>query len=451
MTQTSPASIDIQVRILQLEKDLGEARAHAEAENRAILQLEHDLGEERAARQRAEAENRAKSELMATVSHEVRTPMGEIISMAELLLGTDLDERQRHFAETLAQSGRGLLTLLNDILDYSKLEAGSFELEKVPFDFIAFMQNIDGTFEELARDKGLASSMELADGFPVQLVGDPVRIRQILDILISNAVKFTDQGSIRVLAGYGHDGNDLVLRFEVHDTGIGLEQHQMTHLFKPYQQAGNPAAEKIGGTGLSLSIARQLAQLMGGDLGVESSLQCGSMFWFTLRLSQAAKASTNHPAPPAHVAEPGLTAAPRPADVPPGPLSGHVLVVEDNQINQMLIAAYLEQFGLSYETAVNGRDAVNMARNHHFDVVLMDIMMPVMDGMEATRQIRSLNGPAASVAIIALTAHAMKGDRETYLGAGMDGYVSKPVSAAELFSALSEHLAIEPKGVTSRA
>ena len=430
MTLTPPASDDITARLKQLEQA---------------------LAAERAGRARAEAESRAKSELLATVSHEVRTPMGAIISMADLLLGTVLNERQRHYAETLAQSGRGLLTLLNEILDFSKLEAGRFELEAVSFDFAELMQSIGSMLAVRAQEKGLASSLDLADGFPAQLWGDPVRIRQILDNLIDNAVKFTDQGSIRVLAGYGHDGDELVLRFEVHDTGIGLTAQQIEHLFKPYAQADSSVAVKYGGTGLGLSIARQLAQLMGGDMGAESSPQQGSMFWFTIRVREAAKASPDHvPSPdhvaaPDHVATPGLTAAPGPANARLGPLSGHVLVVEDNEINQMLIAAYLEQFGLSHETAVNGQEAVKMLQERQFDVVLMDIMMPVMDGLEATKQIRALSGPAAKVPIIALTAHAMKGDRETYLGAGMDSYVSKPVSAADLFSALCEHLGIEPQ------
>ncbi|MHA1164445.1 MAG: response regulator [Alphaproteobacteria bacterium] len=438
MTQTPPASIDIQVRILQLEQA---------------------LEDERAARTRAEAETLVKSELLATVSHEVRTPMGAIISMAELLLRTNLDERQRHYAKTLVQSSRGLLTLLNEILDFSKLEAGRFELESVSIDFPELMQGIGSMLEARAQEKGLASSLELADNFPARLMGDPVRIRQILDNLIDNAVKFTDRGSVRVLAGYGHDGDELVLRFEVHDTGIGLDQQHLQHLFRPYEQADSSVAAKYGGTGLGLSIARQLAQLMGGDLGAEGSPHLGSMFWFTIRVTEAAKASPNNAAEPDHVAQSdhvdqpdravqaSLVAAP----VQLGPLSGHVLIVEDNEINQMLIAAYLEQFGLSFETAVNGEEAVKMVSERSFDVVLMDIMMPVMDGIESTRQIRNLNGPAANIQIIALTAHAMQGDRETYLEAGMDGYVSKPVRAAELFTALSDHLGIEPQGFTSSA
>jgi len=434
MTQTPPASIYLEAQLDLLEKA---------------------LSEERDARLRAEAETLAKSKLLATVSHEVRTPMGAIISIAELLLGTNLNERQRYYAQTLEQSGRGLLALLNEILDSSKLEAGRLELESVAFDLPELMQGIGSTLEVRAQEKGLNSSLELADDFPAQLMGDPVCIRRILDNLIDNAVKFTEAGSVRVLAGYGHDGDELVLRFEVHDTGIGLDQQQIKHLFKPYEQADSSVAAKYGGTGLGLSIARQLAQLMGGDLGVESTPHQGSMFWFTIRVSEAAKTSPDHEAQPIPEAQPDQAPQPNleptPAPATLGPLSGHVLVVEDNEINQMLIAAYLDQFGLSYETAVNGEEAVRMVSERAFDVVLMDIMMPVMDGIEATRQIRLLNSPAANIQIIALTAHAMQGDRETYLEAGMDGYMSKPVRAAELFTALSDHLGIKPQDFTASA
>ena len=404
-----------------------------------LQELEKALSEERVARARAEAATRAKSDLLATVSHEVRTPMGAIISMAELLLGTSLDERQRHYAETLQQSGRGLLSLLNEILDYSKLEAGRFELELVSFCFAELMDSVGEGLKARADEKELTSSIDIAEGFPERLVGDPLRIRQILNNLIDNALKFTEAGSVRVRAGYGRDGDEIVMRFEVSDTGLGLTTQQIARLFEPYEQGDSSVAVKYGGTGLGLSIARQLAQLMGGDLGCESVPDQGSMFWFTIRAREAGKAAA------------GQVAAPAKATAVLGPLAGHVLIVEDNDINQMLIAAYLEQFGLSHETAVNGKEAVTMMQQKRFDVVLMDIMMPVMDGLEATKQIRTLGDPAAKVPIIALTANAMRGDKETYLAAGMDGYVSKPVSAADLFAALVEHLKFEPQNTAASA
>ena len=361
--------------------------------------------------------------------------------MADLLLGTGLDDRQRHYAQTLEQSGRALLTVLNEILDFSKLEAGRFDLEVVSFDFAELMKSVGAELGARANDKGLASSLDIAEGFARQLRGDPVRLRQILNNLIDNALKFTETGSVRVRAGYGHDGDEIMLRFEVHDTGIGLTAQQITCLFEPYAQADSSVAVKYGGTGLGLSIAGQLAKLMGGEMGCESKPDEGSMFWFTVRVREAGAA-----APASKAQDPDERSA---AKAAMGPLSGHMLIVEDNEINQMLIAAYLDQFGLTHEVAVNGQIAVKMVKESKFDVVLMDIMMPVMDGLEATKQIRALPSPTGKLPIIALTANAMKGDRETYLAAGMDGYVSKPISAADLFTALSEHIGIEPQAITS--
>jgi two-component system sensor histidine kinase/response regulator len=410
MTQTPPTSQDMTARILQLEQALA----------------------------KAQADDKAKSELLATVSHEVRTPLGAIISMADLLLGTELNDRQRHFAETLEQSGRSLLTVLNEILDFTKLDAGRFELEVVSFDFTEMMKSIGEELQARANGKGLASSVDIAEGCAQHLRGDPVRIRQILNNLIDNALKFTEAGSVRIRAGYGHDGDEIVLRFEVEDTGIGLTAQQITGLFEPYAQADSSVAVKYGGTGLGLSIARQLAQLMGGELGCESTADVGSMFWFTVRVRDAVKA-----APVSQQQESTKATL--------GPLSGHMLIVEDNDINQMLIAAYLDQFGLTYEIAKNGQEAVDMVQKRHYDVVLMDIMIPVMDGLEATKQIRALAEPVSTVPIIALTANAMKGNREAYLGAGMDGYVSKPLNAADLFTALTDHLSVETQAASSNA
>lgn len=405
--------------------------------------LEQALQRERAARAAAEHASHAKSDLLATVSHEVRTPLGAIISMADLLLATGLDEKQRHYASTLRQSGRGLLAILNDILDYSKLSAGRFELEYVRFDFIELMRAVGAALSARAGAKGLESALELDGTCPQYLVADPVRIRQVLNNLIDNALKFTETGRVVVRASFSADGGDGVLSFEVCDTGIGITEAEKAQLFRPYSQGSAAVAARYGGTGLGLSIAKRLAELMGGEMDCESVDGQGTVFRFTIRARCAEPETTDAPA-----LEPeGDAPAPGADDL----LAGRVLIVEDNGINQMLISAYLENFGLAHEIVSNGHAALDALATEHFDLVLMDIMMPGIDGLETTRRIRALPCAKANVPIVALTANAMKGDRETYLAAGMDGYVSKPVSAAELFAALGEHLERAPRMTAARA
>lgn len=391
-----------------------------------ISALEKALDAEQQARRQAEAANRAKSELLATVSHEVRTPMGAIISMADLLLSSRLNATERRYAETLQQSARGLLAVLNDILDYSKLEAGAMAIEPVCFDFREFMDGVAAALAARAQTKGLEASLQIADDCPRHVVGDPVRLRQVLNNLTDNAFKFTDKGGVRIAVTCASYGAHAVLRFEVVDTGIGMSDRQKERLFLPYVQADRSVAARYGGTGLGLSIARRLVELMGGDMGCESVEGRGSLFWFTAPLEQAPSATGGADATDATVGD--------------GPLAGHVLVVEDNPVNQMVIGAYLERFGLTHDVAANGAEAIDALARRRFDLVLMDVMMPQVNGIEATQRIRALPAPLSAVPIVALTANAMKGDRETYLAAGMDGYVSKPINARDLFEALAEHL-----------
>ncbi|MGD9869243.1 MAG: response regulator [Hyphomicrobiales bacterium] len=389
-----------------------------------LEELERAVETETAARSRAEAESRAKSELLATVSHEVRTPLGAIISMADLLLATPLNETQRKYVETLEHSGRGLLTVVNGILDYSKLEAGQFELAAAPFDLHELLRSVAESLKARAAGRGLSAHVEIAAGCPVNVVGDAARIRQVLDNLVDNAIKFTEQGTVTLRAGHEIQGGVLVLRFEIIDTGMGLTQQQQARLFKPYAQGDRSVAPRYGGTGLGLHIARRLAKMMGGEIGCDSERGAGSTFWFTVR---------------AGAGDAPRRAAPREAPAPAaeGALRGRVLVVEDNHINQMLIAAYLDRFGLAYDMAANGVIALQRIAAVDYDLALMDVMMPEMDGLECTRRIRALSGPKARLPIVALTANAMKGDRESYLAAGMDGYVSKPVSAKDLHDAIA--------------
>jgi signal transduction histidine kinase/ActR/RegA family two-component response regulator len=376
---------------------------------------------ERQLRERAEAADRAKSELLAVVSHELRTPMGAVISMSELLLNSPLDTTQRRYAETLQQSARSLLTVLNDILDYSKLEAGRFELDRAAFDLHELVKSVGSEVQARAREKGLKGVVNVGMSCPRFVKGDATRLRQVLTNLTDNAVKFTSTGAVHLHANSGEASGRLALRFDVTDTGIGFSEFQKERLFQPYVQADRTKANEYGGTGLGLSIARRLVELMGGEIGCESAVGQGSLFWFTIPTERAETTPFKD--------APGT-----------GTLTGHVLVVEDNAVNRMLIGAYLEEFGLTYDVVENGGEALVRLAAKDYDLVLMDIMMPELDGVETTKRIRKLGGDTAEVPIVALTAHAMKGDREDYLAAGMDGYVSKPIRGRDLFAALVPYL-----------
>ena len=383
---------------------------------------------ERQMREQAEAADRAKSDLLAVVSHELRTPMGAVISMSELLLKGPLESNQRRYAETLQQSARSLVTVLNDILDFSKLEAGRFELDSAVFDLHELVKSVGSALQARAREKGLLGAVNVGMSCPRFIKGDSVRLRQVLTNLIDNAVKFTPRGSVHLHANAGEASGKLSLRFDVTDTGIGFGEFQRERLFQPYAQIDRTNASQ--GTGLGLSISRRLVELMGGEIGCESAPGQGSLFWFTVPTERAE-------------VTPAMDA---PAT---GTLVGHVLAVEDNAVNRTLIGAYLEEFGLTCDIVETGAAALKRLASKDYDLVLMDIMMPELDGVETTKRIRKLGGDAAKVPIVALTAHAMKGDREDYLAAGMDGYVSKPIRGRDLFAALKPYLSDGDNSVES--
>ena len=383
------------------------------------------LAQEREAKEAAEAADQAKSELLATVSHELRTPMGAIISMAELLQQTALDETQKKYASTLHQSARSLLTVLNDILDFSKLDAGRFELDTAPFDLHDLVQSVAQGLQARASERGLASGLDIGATCPRFVKGDATRIRQILTNLVDNALKFTSEGSVRLHVSARETNSSFMLRFDVSDTGIGLDHEGQERLFEPYIQAGSTTATQYGGTGLGLSIAQRLVLLMGGEIGCESEVGQGSMFWFAIAAERAESSQKAKEAQPTRR------------------LQGHLLVVEDNAVNRMLIGAYLDEFGLTYEMVETGASAIMALASNSYDLVLMDIMMPELDGVQTTQRCRLLHGPAAEVPIIALTAKAMKGDREKFLASGMNGYVSKPIRGRELHAALAPFLALD--------
>lgn len=385
-----------------------------------IESLVEALDAERAERERAEAADRAKSDLLAVVSRELRAPMGALTSMSELLLVSQLDDTQRRYAETLERSARGLLSVLDDLLDFSRLEAGRCDLAVAPFDLHNLVKTVEATLRAKADEKSLQGGVHIGMSCPRYVKGDAGRISQILANLIDNAVKFTQDGSVKLHVNAGEAYGKLTLRFDVVDTGIGLGESEVTRLFQPYVQAER--AREAGGTGLGLFIARRLVELMGGEIGCESAPGQGSLFWFTLpaeRTARATPAQTN------------------------GRLAGHVLAVEDNAVNRMLISAYLEEFGLTYDLAASGGEALERLQAAPYDLVLMDIVMPELDGVETTRRIRKMRSPVGEIPVVALTAHTQKDDREDFLAAGLDAYVSKPIRGHELHAALSPYLAPE--------
>ncbi|MFM7346979.1 MAG: ATP-binding protein [Tagaea sp.] len=379
------------------------------------------------AKSAAEQASRAKSRFLATMSHEIRTPMNGVLGTVELLSGTALDARQRDYVGTVERSASALLSILDDILDYSKLEAGDLKVENIAFDPAAALRQTAQLLTPGAEKKGLALVCRVGGGVPAEVAGDPTRVRQILFNLIGNAVKFTERG--RVEATLEARDGDLV--FAVSDTGIGIEAAALPRLFDRFSQADESIARRFGGTGLGLAIARDLVQLMGGGIEARSIPGQGSTFELRLPIRQAAPASAELPAP-------AISLAPaRPLDL---------MVAEDNEINRMVVRDLLERMGHTVAFAADGREAIARARAKRFDAILMDVQMPEIDGVEATRWIRILPEPFGSVPIVALTANAMEGDREAYLAVGMTDYVAKPVRGPELARALARAtgVAVEP-------
>jgi signal transduction histidine kinase/ActR/RegA family two-component response regulator len=423
--------------LLMVAAALAVRHRRQEQERLALEKMAENLEE---ARTRAEAANLAKSEFLANMSHEIRTPMNGVIGMTELALDLSANPVQRGYLETVIGSAQALMVILNEVLDFSKIEAGQVHIERIAFDLGQVVTDSLVSVKLRSANKGLTLNCELPDDLPALLLGDPGRIRQVLTNLCDNAIKFTARGGLRVGLRWTDDPTDGVqVQLSVTDTGVGIAPEKQQLIFDAFSQADSSTTRQFGGTGLGLTICARLVALMGGRIWVESEPGAGSSFHFTLNLGRA----DSVPALPTPLPEPDATPATVTETSPAAakPRSLHILLAEDHPVNQMLATALLKKWGHEVVLAANGQEAIALFPTQRWDIVLMDMQMPVMGGLEATQWIRANELPGQRVPVVAVTANALEGDRDACTQAGMDDHLSKPFAAKALQALLTRHCA----------
>ncbi len=393
---------------------------------------------ERHEREKAlQAESLAKSEFLANMSHEIRTPMNSLIGMTRLALDASISFQTQAYLEKIQLSGEHLMCILNDILDFSQIESGKLRIEMTDLNIREVMDDAISLIGNAVDAKGLKLSIKLEPTIPIYLCGDSLRLNQILLNYINNAVKFTERGEISVTVSEVESGNDYsLLRFAVQDTGIGIQAEDVEQLFKPFEQADTSTTRKYGGSGLGLVISKRLAKLMGGEVGLESELGKGSTFWFTARLNKSTSKAKG---------ESKVALATYNKEAVADALKGaHILLVEDDLLNQEVAATFLQRMGVNVSIANNGQEAIEVLHREPFDCVLMDIQMPVMDGLNAVKLIRS-DASLANLKVIAMTANASNSERDHFLALGMDDFISKPFDPTTLYTTIAKYLSARSK------